>query len=353
MKKIFLIIIIIILALSITSCSAIEELLLYEASYNNEAQHIDGQLLIDVIDVGQGDSILIITPEGKTMLIDSGEANAYKSVSNSLKKYSVSTIDWLVATHPHSDHIGCMYKIVSDYNIGKVYMPNIAHTSKTYEKLLKNIKNKKIQTSVARSGLEIDMGSGILCKFFSPVKDKEYNDLNDYSPIMKITYGKTSFLTTGDAGFENESDAIKYNKELLDSDVIKIAHHGSDTATSADFLNAVSPFYALISVGKDNKYGHPCKETLDILKKNGIPVIRTDKEGDIIIVSDGKKISVNDKNIDTSIVSASKTDFVYKTKSGKTYHKENCTYIKGNSERLTIDEAKKLGLKPCSRCIPK
>ena len=350
MKKLFIIFLLLLFVLISSSCGIIEELMLYQLD-EPAANAVDGRLMIEVIDVGQGDSILIITPEGKIMLIDCGESDAYKSVSSVLNDRGVSRIDWLIATHPHSDHIGCMYKIVKKYDIGQVYMPDKIHTSRTYEKLLESIEDKNLTIKSARAGAEIDMGGGVMCRMFSPISGKEYANLNDLSPIMRISYGRTSFLTTGDAETENEKDAMEYSEDLT-STVLKLGHHGSSTSTSEEFLLAVQPSYGIISVGKDNSYGHPDKETLKLFAKYGIPLVQTKDEGNICIVSDGKTITINGIAVENTSSDIFSVELVYKTNTGKTYHKKGCSYLGDSFESLTLEQAKAMGLKACSRCNP-
>ncbi len=249
-----------------------------------------GKLLVQVIDVDQGDSILIKTPSGKVMLIDCGEAEAYSAVSGALDLHGIRRIDILMATHPHSDHIGAMSRVCRNYDIGALYMPDVTSPSYAFEKLIDTVNRKKITICEAREGVIIPLDGEVSCELFTPVAGKEYDEVNDYSPIMKLTYKNTSFLLTGDAQEEAESDALALHKDSLDSDVLKVGHHGSSDSSSKDFLRAVSPVYAAISCGTDNDYGHPHASALDRLGRAGAEVLRTDTDGSVFFLSDGESI---------------------------------------------------------------
>lgn len=245
-----------------------------------------------LIDVGQGDCILLVSPSGKTMLIDAGEKGHFDEIDAFLKEKGITRIDALVATHPHSDHIGSMKDIVENYDIGAVYMTNAVHTSATYENLLLAIQDKglKIKRVKGGSGVTIDWDGDVTINVLSPLKD-EYDDYNLYSIVMKVTYGEFSILLTGDAEKENEADMLEqFPAEMLDCDVLKAGHHGSSTSTSKAFFDAVSPEAVLIPVGEGNDYGHPHEETLETIKNTN--VYRSDLDGDISLVTDGKTYEI-------------------------------------------------------------
>ncbi|GAW92764.1 hydrolase [Calderihabitans maritimus] len=172
-------------------------------------------------------------------------------------------------------------------------MPKVAHTTKTFEDLLLAIKGKGLKVTQAKAGVKLDVGPGIEAVMLAP-NNSSYDDLNNYSAVLKITYGSTSFLFTGDAEAESESEMLRTGYDLK-ADVLKVGHHGSSSSTTQAFLKAVSPKYAVISVGKDNKYGHPHTETLAKLAEAGIQVFRTDLQGTIVATSDGKTITFNKK----------------------------------------------------------
>ena len=250
-----------------------------------------GTMKVHYIDVGQGDATLVQV-NGKNLLIDAGPNKSADSLVEYIKGIGVTTIAHVIATHPHEDHIGGMDEIFDAFEVKNFYSPKVEHTTKTFEKMINAVTNEglKITTIKAGDGSKIDLGDGTKVEIFSPVDDK-YNELNDYSPIMKITFGENSFLFTGDAEKLVEKQVIA-NGENIDADVLKVGHHGSTTSSSEDFIKEVSPDIAVIPVGEGNDYGHPHKEILELLEKNNINLLRTDFEGTIILESDGENIKV-------------------------------------------------------------
>lgn len=245
------------------------------------------------LDVGQGDCELIRLKSGRDVLIDSGTGKSAAQLTESLKKLGVSRIDFLVATHPHEDHIGGMEQVVRSFPVGKIYMPKIADaqvpTTDVYEKLLKAIQKKGLQIDTAHGGTEIYSDGDESMQIFAPNGTK-YTDLNNYSVVIKLQCGEKSFLFTGDAEKESEQEMLKKGYPLK-SDVLKCGHHGSSTSTSAAFLKAVAPKAAVISCGLNNDYGHPNAAVLSRLKKAGVTVYRTDRQGTVLAECDGKSIA--------------------------------------------------------------
>ncbi len=243
-------------------------------------------LIVEFIDVGQADSILILTPNEKTVLIDAGEPEDYEKIKETIDNYGIDKLDVVIATHPHSDHIGSMQKIIENYDIGRVYMPDKIHTSKTFENLLLAIEKKGLEIDIAEAGGKIDLDNAIDLKFVSP--NGSFEDINNNSAVLKLAYKDTSFLFTGDM----ETMAEKLIDDNIDVDVLKVGHHGSNTSSSKEFLNRVTPTIAVISVGKDNKYNHPSQDIVDRLNGMGVQVYRTDEKGNITITSDGFKMEI-------------------------------------------------------------
>lgn len=243
-------------------------------------------LIVEFIDVGQADSILILTPNEKTVLIDAGEPEDYEKIKETIDNYGIDKLDVVIATHPHSDHIGSMQKIIENYDIGRVYMPDKIHTSKTFENLLLAIEKKGLEIDIAEAGGKIDLDNAIDLKFVSP--NGSFEDINNNSAVLKLAYKDTSFLFTGDM----ETMAEKLIDDNIDVDVLKVGHHGSNTSSSKEFLNRVTPEIAVISVGKDNKYNHPSQDIVDRLNGMGVQVYRTDEKGNITITSDGFKMEI-------------------------------------------------------------
>ncbi|MDK0914411.1 ComEC/Rec2 family competence protein [Clostridium perfringens] len=251
----------------------------------------DSELMISYMDVGQGDAEYIKV-NGNDILIDAGPRSNSKELLEQLKAKNIDDFELVIATHPHEDHIGGMVDVFKEYEVKAFYSPKITHTTKTYENLVKAVKDEGLKTKELKGGMVIDLGDGAKFEVFTPQKS-EYEELNDYSPIMKLSFGDTSYLFTGDAEKLAEEEALAKYKTSLDSDVIKFGHHGSSSSSSNAFIEAVSPKYGIISCAKDNKYGHPHRETLDIIKKYNIKTFRTDTDGEIILTSDGKSINFN------------------------------------------------------------
>ncbi|MBI6021297.1 MBL fold metallo-hydrolase [Clostridium perfringens] len=244
---------------------------------------------VTYLNVGQGDSELIQV-NGINMLIDAGTNAGANDLVKDLKNRGIKTIDIAIATHPHEDHIGGMDEVLENFDVKSFYAPKVSHTTKTYENMLKAVKNEGLKIKQIKEGTKIDLGKDTEVQVYSPVKS-QYEELNNYSPVMKISYGQNSFMFTGDAESLVEKEILSENKDLK-ADVLKLGHHGSHSSTSKEFLKAVDPSIAIVSCAKDNKYGHPHKETMSNLKKAGITVYETFRDGDITISSNGKKLDV-------------------------------------------------------------
>jgi len=266
------------------------------SSTERNTTSLNRKLIVHFLDVGQADSILI-QQDGRYMLIDAGNNADSNFVVNYLKKQKVSRLDYIVGTHPHEDHIGGLDAVISSFDIGSVYMPKVSTNTKTFKDVLTAIKNKNLKITAPVADNSYNLGSS-KWTILAP-NSNDYEDLNNYSIVIKLDYGKTSFLFMGDAETISEQEILSKGFNLR-ADVIKIGHHGSSSSTSDTFLKAVSPEYAVISVGKDNDYGHPHKITMDKLKANNITVYRTDECGTIIAASDGEKITFNCKPGDYS-----------------------------------------------------
>lgn len=247
-----------------------------------------GKMIVYYIDAGQGDSILIQVNR-KNLLIDSGPKSDKKKIFAYLSKINIDKLDYIIATHPHEDHIGNMSKVIDNYNVLNFYAPKIQTTTKTFEQMIDSLKNKNLKINVIKKGTDsINLGENTKVTVFSPTKDY-YEDLNNYSPIIKIQYGKTSFLFTGDAQKDVEKEII-VSDEDISADVLKVGHHGSSTSTTKEFLNKVHPSIGVISVGSDNSYNHPNSDTVKRLKDGKVTIYRTDKDGTVVLCSDGSNI---------------------------------------------------------------
>lgn len=303
-------------------------------------------LKVHYIDVGQGDSIFIQLPNEETMLIDGGTRKAGSIVIEYLNYLGIEKIDYVIATHPHEDHIGGLVEIINKYDIGKVYMPNVIHTTKVFEDLLLAIQNKGKKITKAVAGNNILNYEDLRMKIIAPEAELNDSNFNNYSIVVKLDYKKNSFLFTGDA--ESKSENIILDKEYdIKSDVLKLGHHGSDTSTTSEFLNEVNPKYGVISVGSDNQYDHPHEVIIDNLKTKGIEIYRTDRDGTIIATSDGKKISFNTEHRTTDNMYD-----VYITDTGNKYHLNDCRTLKNSKITISLKEAKNQGYTPCKVCNP-
>jgi competence protein ComEC len=247
-------------------------------------------LKVYYFDVGQGDSILIQV-NNKNLLIDGGPKDAESRLIKDLKDFGVKKLDYVITTHPHEDHIGGMGQVIKNFDIGKFYAPKVTSNTKTFEYMVNQLNNKNLKINIIKPdiGSDIDLGKNTKVEIFSP-NSSSYDNLNNYSPIIKISYKETSFLFTGDAEKLSEKEVLEKGY-AIQSDVLKIGHHGSSSSTSKEFLNKVNPKMAVISVGKNNDYGHPHKETISSLKNKGIKYFRTDEEGTITLESDGKTVT--------------------------------------------------------------
>lgn len=244
-----------------------------------------GTLQVYYLDVGQGDSTYIRTPKGQHILIDAGDNDKGKDVVEYLNHLGVKQLDVVIATHPDADHIGGLDDVISSFPVKSVYAPKVSHTTQTFKDFLLAVKKQKLTIKTAKAGVEIPL-EGVTAKFVGPVK--EYGkELNDWSAVLHLQYNDTSFLFTGDAEKQSETDILDNGVDIK-ADVLKVGHHGSNTSTTASFLKAVSPKYAVISSSKDNKYGHPKKAIVDRLKKAKLTIYRTDTQGTITAISNGK-----------------------------------------------------------------
>jgi competence protein ComEC len=258
-----------------------------------------------------------------------------------------------------------MDDVINTFEIGSIYMPKVTHDTKTFEDLLNAIKNKNLKVTTAKAGTEINIDSSMQIDMLAPNLDY-YEDLNDYSDVLKLTYQNASFLLTGDAGATSEGEMLVSSRFSPKADVLKVGHHGSSYSTSPDFLSIVSPKYAVISVGKDNKYGHPAPSTIKKLFDAGIKVYRTDELGTITVGTDGEGYVFNKKpsvlnnfeastsspisNNNTTQTPISET--VYITESGSKYHKEGCKYLSSSKIPINREEAINKGFQACGVCKP-
>lgn len=260
-----------------------------EASNNTPAPSANQIVKLHFIDVDQGDSILI-EDDGHFMLIDAGVNEEGTTVTNYLKELGVKRLDYVIGTHPHNDHIGGVDTVINAFNVSNVLLPDVRINSENYEDVLEAIADNNLSITWTTVGDSYTLGNATFV-IVSP-NAPSYESLNDYSIGIKLTYGSTSFLLTGDAQTVSEAEMLD-NGIDLSSDVIKLSHHGSSTSSTMNFLDKVDPKYAIISVGKENKYEHPHSATMQVMKERAINLYRTDEQGSIVFTTDGKNISVN------------------------------------------------------------
>jgi competence protein ComEC len=248
---------------------------------------VNGQLKVHFIDVGQADSILV-QQGNSNMLIDAGNNGDAQAIKSYLDRQGVKVLDVVVGTHAHEDHIGSMDYIINSFQVGKVYFPKQTATTKTFQDFATSVKSRGLQLTTPTVGSKFSIGDAA-AEILAP-NGSGYEDANDYSVVIKLTYGNTSFLLTGDAEAVSESQMLSKGLNLS-ATVLKVGHHGSRSSTGQSFLNKVNPKYAVISVGKGNSYGHPTQDVMDRLKAKNIPVYRTDENGTIVATSNGSSVT--------------------------------------------------------------
>ena len=318
---------------------------------------------VHFIDVGQGDAALVLC-DGEAMLIDGGEASESSKIYSYLKTNGIDYLDYIVATHAHSDHIGGLSGALNYAKVGTALCPVTSYDSKTFDSFVKYLDKQGVSITVPSSGDTFMLGSASV-QILGP--QKEYDDPNDTSIVMKIVYGEASFLFTGDAERTAEADILDAGYDLS-STVLKVGHHGSDTSTSYPFLREIMPEYAVIQVGEDNSYGHPTEDTLSRLRDADVKVYRNDLQGTIICVSDGNSVSfTTEKNESaqtnpTVVAPVVPDDEDHEgvgeyigNKNSKKFHLPTCKNLPAEKNRVYLssrDEAIQNGFDPCGNCNP-
>ncbi len=249
-------------------------------------------LTVAFLDVGQGDAIFVESPDGNQILIDGGPNNQVLRELSKVMPFYDRSIDMIIESHPDSDHINGLAEVLKRFDVSAVMESGVNSDNPAYEEIRKIIQEKNIRNILARRGMRINLGNGAYMEILFPDRDVSRMDTNDASIIAWLVYGENEFLFAGDSPKKMENYLASVYGKSLESDVLKISHHGSDTSTSEQFLGYVNPKYAIISVGKDNKYGHPRQEVLDLLKQFDIGIFRTDESGIIKFESDGENISI-------------------------------------------------------------
>jgi beta-lactamase superfamily II metal-dependent hydrolase len=252
------------------------------------------EMEVSFLDVGQGDSILIKAPNGQTMLIDGGRSISLASsvIIPQLKAWGASQVDVLVVTHPDADHISGLVGVLEGYPVKLAALTGDQHATQIYERLLTDIRDQHIEALQVRTGTVIPFDSAVKLDVLGPDDDfVNRDDTNDGSIVIKLTYGQTSFLFTGDAEFPENQAILRHNLDVR-ATVLKLGHHGSRSSTDESWLRAVQPQLGIISAGAGNSYGHPHPEVIAALNALGIQYIRTDEHGTINVASDGTQLRV-------------------------------------------------------------
>lgn len=368
-------------AQNIPSIQADEHTASVSQSANSSSREQKDLLTVTFLDVGQGDAA-VLQCGGQSMMIDGGKAKASSYIYSWLKKNQISHLDVMVATHTDADHIGGLSGALNYAKVGTAYCPVTSGTTKTFQSFVKYLKKQGKSITVPKAGDEFSLG-GAQVRILGPTDPQAEG--NNSSIVLKVTFGDTSFLFTGDAEREEEQELLESGYDL-ESTVLKVGHHGSDTSTSYLFLRTVNPQYAVISVGADNTYGHPTEAVLSRLRDADVKTFRTDLQGTITAVSDGKKVTFQtERNADINTLgnagpgqkdetgqknkavssagkaaasdsSAEKT-YVLNTNTHK-FHDPDCSSVsqmKEKNKRIVTESRDQIiadGYDPCGRCHP-
>lgn len=333
------------------------------ATTSNPAE--GGQLEVHFIDVGQGDSILIKKGE-EAMLIDAGTKNSSIRLRKYLDEQGVKRFEYLVGTNPLRDHMGGMSDLIENYELSRMILPRIEGLNQTYKDLQMRLLARHIKPILAEPGKSYALGDASF-SLFAP-SSSSYSDLADYSVVIKLEYGETSFLFCGDAGEISEREMMDLEFDLS-ANLLKLGRHGSSSATSDKFLQAVHPDYAVISVGQDNPYLHPHMQTMLKLHDNNIPVYRTDEQGTIVAVSDGQNISfkvdpgsytwpeimATEEPGQEALEVPTEEDLqkpVVVNENSNKYHERGCSFLDDKCVEITLEQAREAGYEPCLLCKP-
>lgn len=313
------------------------------SQYTSTSEELDGTLAVHFIDIGQGDSIFLSQGEHH-MLIDAGENDCGTKVQSYLQANNVSALDYVVGTHPDSDHIGGMDVIIYKFQCKNILMPDFSKNTKTYKDVITTANQKGYTITNPTAEDTFSLGDAKVTVLAPKIGADYGDDANNYSIALKVTYGETSFVFTGDCEEEAEEDIVASGMDLK-ADVMKAGHHGSNTSNTVELLQVVAPKAVVISCGENNEYGHPRAEVLNNLRAMGIQVYRTDEQGTIVAVSDGKEITWNTSPSDTWQAGEPKGSSLEGTGSNETKVQET---VISTEKQETVKEEQQVAEEPVS-----
>ncbi len=336
------------LALLLSGCSVAAE------PPRETAAPREGDLIVHFIDVGQADCTLIQCG-GETLLIDGGNRDDGQLVVSYLQNMGIEALDTVVCTHAHEDHVGGLPSVLAVYSTGAVYAPTRTYSSRVFDDFLYYVDQQGLEVTIPEPGDRFGVG-GAEVTVLGPVKS--YADPNDTSIVLRVVYGDTSFLFTGDMETQAENDMLDYwdNDDLLRSDVLKVGHHGSNTSTGYRFLHAVSPTYGVIPVGAGNDYGHPHEEPLSRLNQAEVILFRTDLLGNVQALSDGKELTFTwyHQTSNPSAAEPAEALVFIGNRNSKKFHSSDCANLPAEHNRVPFDSyqaAEAAGYAPCGSCL--
>ena len=312
-------------------------------------------LMVHFVDVGQADCILIECGS-EFAIIDGGNKDDGQLVVSYLEQQGVQELSAVICTHAHEDHVGGLPSVLSVYPTAAVYAPTRTYSSNIFDDFLYYTDQQRLDVTIPAPGDTLTVGDAVLT-VLGPVQS--YAETNDTSIVVRLDYGDTSFLFTGDMEVAAENDMLDYwsgNSDIFHVDVLKVGHHGSDTSTGYRFLYEVDPTYGVIPVGKDNSYGHPHAEPLSRLRDAGVTLLRTDELGHILAVSDGKEITFTwgNQTAQPEAVEPAEPQVFIGNKNSKKLHSEDCGSLPGENNRVYFDSYQQAiaeGYEPHGTCL--